>query len=164
MSKSKFLYLAVATAAALSLPAFAADSQNMAVSATVSGICKLTSVPAMTFPALDPSVNAPVSTAAIPVVYKCTKGTPAGAFTVGASATGTYTSGATSATGALVGTGANTDVLQFSIAWAVPGAWTGLGFGNAGNTVNLTGTIVYAQFQNATADTYSKNVAITIDP
>lgn len=156
--------IAVAGAAACLLrPALAADSQNMTVNATVPGICKLQTLPTMGF-SLDPS-SAAAGAATATVSYKCTKGTSGGTFKVGSSATGAYTSGTTQATGALAG-GTSSDLLQYSITWTVPGAYTGTGFGtgSTANPILLTGAIANAQFANAAADTYTNTVAIEIAP
>jgi spore coat protein U-like protein len=165
MSSLKLVRLAAVTAAALLSCSFASalDSQNMTVNATVPGICKLQTMPTMAF-TLDPSAAANGNATAT-VSYKCTKGTSGGVFKVGNSSTGTYTSGTTQATGALAG-GTSSDLLQYSITWTVPGAYTGSGFGtgSTANPIVLTGEIANAQFANAAADTYTNTVAIEINP
>lgn len=158
MKSLKFARIAaVVLAAAASSAAFAADSQNLAVSATVAGTCKLTAVPAMGF-TLDPSVGG-TGTASSAVQYKCTKGLSAGAFTVGAVSNGT-----TGYSGTL--TNAGTDTIAYSINWTNPSAFTGTGFGSGStaNTVTLNGTIAAAAYQNVAAGTYNGTVAVTIAP
>ena len=149
-----------AAVAALALAAsagFAADSQNLAVSATVSGTCKLTAVPAMAF-TLDPSAGG-LGTASSAVQYKCTKGLAAGAFTVG-----TVSNGATGYSGTL--TNAGTDTIAYTVKWAGPAAFTGTGFGagSTANTVTLNGEIAATAYQNVAAGTYNATVAVTIAP
>lgn len=160
MTRLAFIRTAAITAiAALSCGfAAAADSQSITVSASVAGTCKLTTVNNMSF-TLDPSVVSPgAATAAID--YKCTKGTAPTTFSVGGSSTGTYT-----ATGAnaLAGTGTNTDTIGYTITWTAPtGLGTGFGAGSTATTVTLTGAIPYVNFANVAADTYSKQVTISI--
>jgi spore coat protein U-like protein len=148
---------AVALVAAASAAAFAADSQNLAVSATVSGTCKLTAYPAMSF-TLDPSVGGAAS-ATSAVQYKCTKGLSAGSFTVGGQSNGTTGAGGTL-------TNASTDTIAYTINWTTPGAFTGTGFGagSTANTVTLNGAIAAAAYQNVSAGTYNGTIAVTIAP
>jgi spore coat protein U-like protein len=145
--------------------AFAADNQTLNVSATVTGTCKLISVPPMSF-TLDPT-SASNGAATSNVTYRCTKGTAPTGFTVGgASAATGFSSGTTAATGALVGAiVGNTDVLPYSISWTAPStAGSGMGTGVTPVTVALSGSIANSAFINATADTYSGSVAVVINP
>jgi spore coat protein U-like protein len=143
--------------------AFAGDTGTLNVSASVPSTCKFTAIPNMGF-TIDPSAAGP-ATATSSVKYKCTKNTVGGAFAVGGVSNGAtgYASGAASA---LAGTGGNTDKLEYSISWTNPAAFTGGGFGAlaAEQTVLLTGSIAATQYQNATPDTYSGTVTITIAP
>jgi spore coat protein U-like protein len=157
MNRSKISRIAaVALAAVVSTGAFA-DSQNLTVTATVSGTCKLTSVPGMGF-TLDPGVGG-AATSSSAVQYKCTKGLSAGAFTVGGQSNGT-----TGVTGTLTNAGA--DSIAYAINWAAPAAFTGSGFGagslSGGTTLN--GAIAAAAYQNVAAGTYTATVAVTIAP
>lgn len=158
MSSIKSLRLAVVAAAAVlscSL-AMAADSQNITVSATVSGNCKLTSFPNMSFGALDPSSAANGSGSAT-ISYKCTKGTSPATFTVGGSAS-PYS-------GTLTGALASPDTIAYSITWTAPTtAGTGFGAGSTATDVVLTGSILNADYVNVKADTYSQTVAVAITP
>jgi len=152
----------------LAVAAFAATTafaDTLNVSATITGTCKLISVPAMAF-TLDPTVGTN-GTATSAVTYRCTKGTSPTGFTVGGNSAATgYSSGATVATGALKGDiAANTDLLPYSISWTAPStAGTGMGTGVTPVTVTLNGTILNADFVNATADTYRGTVAVVITP
>ena len=162
MAKSKFLRLAV-LAALTAAGAAHAGTGSLTVNATITPACKFTALPAMNF-TIDPSLAGPI-TATSAVKYKCTKGTPAGTFAVGGVTNGTtgYSSGAG---GALVGTGGNTDTLQFGITWPAITGITGTGFGAGGNeeTINLTGSIAASQYQAATPDSYTGSVTLTINP
>ncbi|TFZ08508.1 spore coat protein U domain-containing protein [Ramlibacter humi] len=138
-----------------------ADTQSITVSATVSGVCKLTAFPNMTFTALDPT-SAADGSGSTTIQYKCTKGTAPSSFTVGGSSTGTY-----SGTGAnaLAGTGGNLDTIPYTITWTAPtAAGSGFGTGSTATSVSLTGAILNANYVNVKADTYSKQVAIVIAP
>ena len=156
---SKLVRLAsIAGIAALStLAAHAADSVNLNVTASVTGTCKLTSVPTMAFGALDPAAGTN-ATAGSNVIYKCTKGTSPSGFTVGGS-TSPYT-------GSLAGaTSGNTDVIPFKVTWTNPTtAGTGLGASITGVTVALSGSIQGTDYVNVTADNYSATVADAINP
>jgi hypothetical protein len=153
MNRIKLTRLALATAAAVLCSQAFADSGTLSVSAAVSGVCKLQSVPAMSF-TLDPSG------ASSGVTYKCTKNTAPTSFTVGGNAAGTGYSG--SLTGATAG---NTDTIAYSISWSAPStAGNGFGTGSTATTVTLTGAIPLANFQNVRADTYNGSVAVAIAP
>ena len=144
-----------ALAAALISFGALADSQNLSVTATVAGVCKLTAVPAMSF-SLDPAVGT-VQTTSSTIQYRCTKGTNGGAFTVNGANTGT-----SSVT--LAGTGVNTDTIDVALSWTAPGAYAGVGFtAGAAKSVTVTGTVA-ANTYDVSADTYSKNVPIAILP
>jgi len=169
MNSLKLRHLAAVAALATAAGAtHAADSQNMTVQATVSSTCRLvTPLPTMSF-TLDPAVGTD-QTAPATVQYRCTKGTaPNGtnAFTVAGANTGTYTSGTTAGTGAMVGqTAGNIDVLPFKITWTAPST-AGSGFGSSVTPVDvvLTGTVLGTDYVNVTADTYKKTIAIAINP
>ena len=132
--------------------AVALDSQSLAVSATVSGICKFssTSTP-LAFGTIDPSL---ATDKVVPanVKYKCTKGTAS----LGVTATGGTTRTLTGVTAS--------NLLNYSLAFS-GGTQTGTGFG-AGQDLTLvvTGTITAAQYQNVAADTYSESVTLNITP
>jgi len=152
--KIRFSRVAVMAAALMSFGAMA-DSQNLTVNATVSGICKLITVPAMSF-TLDPAVGT-VQTASSTVQYRCTKGTNAGAFTVNGVSTGTSSI-------TLNGTAPNTDTIGVSLSWTNPTAYAGVGFtAGTAKSVTITGTVA-ANTYDVTADTYTKNVPVAILP
>jgi spore coat protein U-like protein len=159
MFATKVISRAIVAAAAFgACAAFAADTGTLAVSATVKGTCKLTSVPPMSF-TLDPSIGGDV-TQTSDVQYKCTKGTaPASnGFTVGG-VTSNY-----SGTLAATATG-NTDSIAVGITWTAPStAGNGLGASVTPVTVRLTGTILAANYLNVTADTYKQDVQVSINP
>lgn len=162
MAPSKFARLA-ALAALIAAGAAQAGTGTLSVNASVPGTCKFTATPAMNF-TIDPSAAGPATASSV-IKYKCTKNTGAGVFDVGGATNGTtgYSSGAGAA---LVGGTGNTDTLQYSITWTNPGAFTGAGFGAsaAEGSVTLNGSIAATQYQNATPDTYTGSVTLTINP
>lgn len=152
---------AAAAAALCSSQVFAADTGSVQVSATVQGICKLTATPAMSWgsPGIDPTGTAD-TTATSTVKYRCTKGTSAGTFSVGGSATGTYN-------GTLTGALASPDTMAYKITWSTDySAFSGVGFAPtaAEGSVLLTGTITAAAYGAVKADTYSQTVSVSITP
>jgi spore coat protein U-like protein len=153
---SKFARIALAAAAVLlTSQAFAADSGTLNVTATVSGICKINTIPAMAF-TIDPSSTSP-ATASSTVQYKCTKGQAPTGVTVGGNAAGTGYSGT------LTSPTTSTD-MNFSISWTNPTS-TGNGFGQSAQTFTLNGSIAVAQFADAEAGTdYTASTTVAILP
>lgn len=146
--------------AALACTGAHADSQQITVTANVSGVCKLTAYPNMTF-TLDPTSNADGS-ASSAIQYKCTKGTAPATFSVGGATGGTYNATGANALGGSTG---NTDTIPYQITWTTPTAQgTGFGTGSTATTVNLTGTILNANYVNVRADSYTKQVTVAITP
>ena len=132
--------------------AAALDSQTLAVTASVTGICKFssTSTP-LAFGAIDPSLTT-AKTISANVLYKCTKGTPS----LGVTATGGTTRSMTGPT--------PTDLLGYSLAFS-SGTQTGTGFGSGQDlTLVVNGTITAAQYQNVAAGAYTENVTLNITP
>lgn len=147
---------AAALIAAASSAAFAApgDTQPLVVTANVTGVCRLTSVPAMNF-TLDPSVGTN-QTATSNVQYKCTKNTAPVTFTVGGAAA------AAGYTGVLTGTGGT---IGYSIGWTAPTtAGSGLGAAITPVTVALTGSILGTAYVNAAAGSYTETIDVVIAP
>lgn len=131
-----------------------ADTQNLVVTASVTGVCKLTNVPNLVFGPIDPSsVGAGGVNASTTVTYKCTKGTAATALSA-------------SALSDTMSDGTNT--LAFSI--TLPGVGTlsaGTGFSSsaAATTFAVTGNIAQAAAQDAVASAgYTKTLTLTLAP
>lgn len=160
MSNLKSLRLAAVAAATLCSTLAFADSANMTVNAVVPGICKVQSLPTMSF-ALDPSTSAD-GAQSVTVSYKCTKNVTGGTFSVGGISNGT-TGYAGSLAGTTVG---NTDAIAYTINWTTPTAFTGDGLGAtaSGKSVILNGAIPFANYADVAADTYTGTVAIAITP
>ena len=154
-----------AMALALSMTsAFAAppETATMQVTASVAALCRLSLSGNMGFGALDVTVTSN-ATQSVTATYQCTKGTPVSSFQVGGitavAAGGTYS-------GTMTGASATPDTIPYAIAWADPGAFTGLGMqAIAANqkTVTLNGTILNADYVNKKPDNYTHSVAVTVN-
>ncbi len=132
--------------------AAAADSQTLAVTANVSGLCKFstTSTP-LAFGTVDPSLTAD-KVVPVNVNYKCTKNTSSLGVTAAGGTTRTM-AGPTLA-----------DTMGYTLAFS-GGTQAGKGFGPGQDLILVvTGTITAAQYQNAAAGAYSENVTLNITP
>jgi spore coat protein U-like protein len=158
MSKSSARLLAAALLVALSPLSFAQGTGSITVSAAVSGVCRFTSTPDMTFTAIDPSGTSAVTQTST-IKYKCTKGTTGGTFQVGGTSTSPYS-------GSLTGIGTSPESMAYSISWSGPASFTGEGFAAAAaeNSVTLTGSIAAAAYGAVKADTYRQVVSLSIAP
>lgn len=137
--------------------AAAAGTQNLNVTATVSGVCKFSSaVQTLTFGTVDPSVPGPIAGSGAAVTYKCTKGT---------AATGvTPDNGTNFSASRRMGNG--TDFIPYSLTIS-GGTQTGLGFAAGAGTdlaLIIGGSIVAADYQNVSAGAYSDTVVLTLAP
>jgi spore coat protein U-like protein len=131
------------------------DVASVRVTATVSDVCKFTSVPALAFPAINPSQASNVPQAAA-LKYKCTKDTNA-QFDVNGKTDGSYQ-------GTLTHTAQASKTLGYTLTWGGVQP-KGAGFGPAGElTFNLMGLITAAQHQDASAGSYEGTVLVTIAP
>jgi spore coat protein U-like protein len=154
---SKFPRLALAGAlAAFSCVGFAADDfANIAVTATVQGVCKLTSATVLNI-AADPSTGLAAENTA-PVSFKCTKNHPY-TFSVSQGAT-------SSSTGSLGGTlsdGAATPVtIPFTATWTAPSG-TGNGFSTA-VTADVKVSIAATAYQDKPAGAYNATLKVNIN-
>lgn len=157
--KSKLLALALVSAglAASSAAMAASTTHTLAVSASVTGNCKFNSAgpTALAFGAIDPSSTTD-ATATATVTFRCTTGTTSSMT----SDDGLYESGV----GAPRMKDAGTNYLPYSLS-LVGAAQVGSGHGAAGDkTLTVNGTVLVADFQNATAGAYSDTVTLTIAP
>jgi hypothetical protein len=151
--------MVVAVAAALG--AFAsgsalADSKNIDINASVTGVCKFNSTasnPVITIGPIDPSGAGDV-TGTVAVVYKCTKGTSPG-FTVPGSDTLACTGG---------GCTVPTDTLAvYSITSTNDGTGSGFGSGQDKN-LNVTAKVRQSDYQNAVVGSYSHTITVSVSP
>lgn len=132
------------------------DTATMAVSATVSGTCKVTTAAtAMGFGTIDPSVVAVAPTASSSFAYKCTTGlTPTSLVD---------DKGLNEVVNQFkMASGANR--LNYGIAYtATLAAGTGFGAGSTATTITVNGTIPLTDAQNATAGVYADTVTFTLN-
>ncbi|MES2942694.1 MAG: hypothetical protein V4772_07485 [Pseudomonadota bacterium] len=131
--------------------AAASDSQTLAVTATVTGMCRFSATStALAFGAIDPSLSTDKVVTAN-VLYKCTKGQASAGVTA---------TGGTSRTL----TGPSSSTMAYTLGFSGD-TQTGTGFGSGQDlTLVVTGTITAAQYQNATAGAYTENVTLNITP
>ena len=132
------------------------DTATMAVSATVSGTCKITTAPtAMAFGTIDPSVVAVAPTASSTFLYKCTTGlTPTSLV----DDKGLYEV----VNQFKMASGVNR--LNYGIAYtATLAAGTGFGAGSTATTITVNGTIPLTDAQNAIAGVYGDTVTFTLN-
>lgn len=155
------IHTALAKAAAITVLASVAgsaaaaplsNSQTLAVSATVLGVCKFVAASTpMAFGNLDPSDSAD-ATLTVDVSYRCTKDT------VG---TGLSFTGGVNRT---MLDGGKSLAYTLSIDTDATGTGTGFGASGAALTAKVKGTIAAAALNGAAAGTYSENVTMTIAP
>jgi spore coat protein U-like protein len=153
MTKHRAILKAIPAAILLCVSGFAAaDTQNMAVSASISAKCKFdtTVAPTMAFGSIDPSGGSNV-TATANIVYNCTNGTsPTSLAPTAGGLNRTMTDG-----------GSNN--LSYTLAFDPVVAGSGFSAGKA-KTIEVTGTITPAQFNDAVAASYNETVGLTILP
>ena len=130
---------------------------TMAVSATVSGTCKITTAAGtLAFGTIDPSIVAAAVTTSTTFAYKCTTGlTPLSmSNNLGVNFVGAQ---------AKMASGAN--LLNYSVAFAAQTltAGTGFGTGSVATTITENGTIALVDAQSAAAGSYTDTVTITLN-
>lgn len=148
--------VALAAIAAASTFASAGDTQNLSVTASVTGLCKFSSTAqTFTFGTLDPSAAVLTAGSGASVKYKCTKGTAATSVTAGNGLNFLAASRRMSN---------GTDFIPYSLTVA-GGTQTGLGF-SAGKDLNLTltGSVLAADYVDVSAGSYSDTVVLTVAP
>lgn len=153
----KMQWLVAALAAVGSTGAIAASSMNMQVNASVTGTCKITSVPTIDFGSLDPSNPVAVSFPAgtYKVTYQCTKGTTPAAISLNGDAASPFV-------GSLAGLTTTTDLIAYQIAWTNP-TTAGAGFAAAGIEVELTPTMTATAYASVSAQSYRQTVTVDIN-
>jgi hypothetical protein len=136
---------------ATALPASAADSVDVTVNATITGVCKFfTADPVLditntgTGDEIDPSAAGPAE-GEVEITYRCSKGTTP-TFTVPLSV---VLAGPESMTATLSYTGG--------------GDGTGMGAGQ-GKTLTVKGSIAQAEYEDKEVGTYTNDVTVEIDP
>jgi hypothetical protein len=157
----KSIHTALAKAAVLAVLAAAAGTvaaagtQNLNVTATVTGTCKFSSaVQTFGFGTLDPSAAVLTSGSGAAVTYRCTKGTAATGVTAD---NGAHFSASRRMTN-------GTDFIPYSLSIA-GGTQTGLGFGTGNDlSITLTGSVLAADYVNVSAGSYADVVVLSITP
>ncbi len=133
--------------------AMTADTTTVAVSATVIGTCKFSSGGTMAFGNLDPSNPVDVNATVTQPVFWCTKGAT---YTI-TDDDGLYESGTTHQ----VKHATLTEYIPYSFTYTA----SGTGSGPATTiTMDIAGTIVGTDYQNASAGDYSDTVTLSITP
>ncbi|MGH8849475.1 MAG: Csu type fimbrial protein [Casimicrobiaceae bacterium] len=136
--------------------AYAADTSNMTVQATVVGSCKFNSTPTLDFGNLDPA-SASNGAGSSTISFWCTKGSN---YTVTAGNGSNYD--AANSTRRMKGPGA-TDLMAYSL--TLPAGATGTGAGKSSAiTFAVTGTVPNANYINATVGSYTDTVQMAVNP
>ena len=137
------------------LPASAADTKNLNVTASVAGVCKFRSATADTLPfgSLDPAVGTNVN-ASTNVLYWCTKGVSTNAVTAGNGLN--FAGGKRNMKDAV-----STDLIPYTLTVTSSGT-------PGGPTVDLTaavsGQVLGADYTGKSAGSYSDTVVLTVNP
>lgn len=140
--------------------ASAADTQSLAVSATVPAVCKF-STPARTLTfdiAANPFAATVTGVLSGAIEYKCTKDTAAAATPVTASNGANFLGSSRRMTD-------GTNFMPYALTVAGSGT-AGEGFGSSvtAKTVTVTSSIASADFANLPAGTYTDSVTLTLSP
>ena len=134
----------------------AADTSNMTVQAAVVGSCKFNSTPTLDFGNLDPA-SASNGTGSSTISFWCTKGS---SYTVTAGNGNNYD--VPNSTRQMKGPGA-TDLMPYSL--SLPAAATGTGAGKStAITFAVSGTVLNANYINATVGSYTDTVQMAVNP
>lgn len=135
---------------------YAADTSNMTVQAAVIGTCKFNSTPTLDFGNLDPS-SASNGSGSSTISFWCTKGS---SYTVTAGNGNNYNAG--TSTRQMKGPGA-ADLMAYSL--TLPAAATGTGAGKStAITFAVTGSVLNANYINATVGSYTDTVQMAVNP
>jgi len=156
MTNTKVASIALALAAAFCSSATLAATADMTVTAKVTGTCQMVAAPTVDFGDLNQVTAADLTTTAVNIQYKCTKGTPVGTFSVGGSTNGTYDTGVLSN---------GTDDIPFTLKWDSSAIPDGAGMGTGSEvSVPIHGEMAGADYKNVSAGTYTKQVTIIVNP
>jgi spore coat protein U-like protein len=153
MKKLVGLMIVLGLVLVLSGAAMAGDSTNVAVSANVVGTCKFLTGGIMAFGDLDPSSGVNKNALVTQPTFWCTKGA---SYTI-ADDKGLYESGTTFR----VKHASLAEYIPYTFTYTTTG--TGNGPGST-LTMNIAGTITFADYQNSSAGSYADTVTLTITP
>jgi len=155
MKKGMAVFIALAMLAAGGA-AWAADTNTLTVTASVTGTCKFSSATStLDFGALDPS-NPVLVNGSGTTQFWCTRGVPTATLAAG---NGAHWDGVSSRR--MVGP-APTDLIPYSLA-LTPDALPNAGPGSP-RTLTISGQVLAANYTGATAGNYSDTVTLTINP
>lgn len=151
----KIILAALVAASFVPMFANAADTTSMNVTASVTATCKFLAAPDAAFGALNPATGTNV-TATSGVQFWCTKGS---AYTLAAGNGSNYDT--TNSVRRMKGPGA-ADFIPYTLS---PVSTTGTGTGKSSPiTVTVTGSVLGADYINASVGAYSDIVQLTINP
>lgn len=134
--------------------ALAADNATVEVSATVVGTCKFTTKTGAVAFTLDPSVGGDVTGTITQPVFWCTKGVT---YAI-ADDNGLNESGTTQRMKNTAG-----EFIPYSFTYTASGTGAGAKPGSA-ITMNIASSVMEADYLNASADSYTDTVTLTINP
>lgn len=153
--------LAVAALVGATCATAASTTHTLTVSATVHGTCKFNDAGptvltiANSGTVIDPSV-ASNATGTVNVPFRCTKGTSSSITDNG----GDHLGGGIKHVATLGG-----DLMAYSLGYDGTDVQAGTGMGSGHDlTLAVRGTILVADFENATAGAYTDSVVLTINP
>lgn len=153
MKKLVGLVMVLGLVLVLTGAAMAGDSTTVAVSANVVGTCKFLTGGTMAFGDLDPSSSADKNAIVTQPTFWCTKGA---SYSI-TDDKGLYESG----TIFRVKHALLAEYIPYTFTYTSTGAGGGPG---STLTMNIAGTITFADYQNASAGNYADTVTITITP
>lgn len=152
----KFMVVAAALMLVVAMAgmAMAAGNQTVAVSATVTGVCQFLTGGSIAF-ALDPATGGDVNGTVVQPTFWCTRGT---AYTI-TDDSGTHELAAGQPR--MVHATSATDFIPYSLTYTAGGTGTGR---TATLTMDITSTVLSANYLNALGGNYSDTVTLTINP
>jgi spore coat protein U-like protein len=152
MVKRIILIVAIAMIA-FSGVALAADTTSVTVSATVQGTCKFLTSGTIDFGTLDPNSNNNVTGTVAQPTFWCTKNA---SYTITDQGGGNDSGGIHRMVGATHG-----DFIPYSFSFT--GSGTGQGRTST-LSMNIASQVVFNDYRNASEDTYSDTVTLSINP
>lgn len=156
MRKLVVLAMVLGLVSVLGSTAFAQQTNTVTVSANVVGTCRFVSpTSTLGFGGLDPSSGADANASAT-ATFWCTRGA---AYSI-TDDDGLYETGANA--NRMRHTTTSTEFIPYSISYT-PATGTGSG-PQTPITLNISGTVTFANYQNAAAGDYSDTVVLTITP
>lgn len=150
--KKSALVVALCAAGVIGSTAALADTATVAVSASVTGVCKFNGGGTVSF-TLDPTSSADATGTVTQPTFWCTKGVSATL----SDDTGLYLSGGSKR----MKLSSAAEYIPYAFTYTTTGTGTGK---STPITMNIASTVVNANFINATAGAYADTVTLTIAP